>query len=99
MSKKKLTLSLDPDVADWLSAQPEGGAGWITALVRQQMAPPKAAPQLSAETRQALQALEPGVCARAEALARYPQLIDAFLRGYVSIERAEAMAEEADARG
>lgn len=98
--KKKLTLSLDADVADWLSAQPERGALWISQRVRQQIAPPQPVPQeLSAEARQAVESLEPAVRPRAAALARYPQLIDAVTRGYISIDRAEAMAEEADARG
>lgn len=62
----------------------------------------EAAPTVSAETEQQLKELaarDADLGARAKALVRYPQLIDAVFRELVSIERAEMMAEEADARG
>lgn len=55
----------------------------------------------SAEAVAALRELEkvdPSLLERASKLARYPQLIEAVARGLVTIDRAEAMAEEADAR-
>ncbi|MBX3170224.1 MAG: hypothetical protein KF760_22655 [Candidatus Eremiobacteraeota bacterium] len=99
---KEITFKLEAEVADWLAAQPEGGAAWITRLVREQLktqAPPPE--ELSGEARRALalaESLEPAVRQRLQALIRYPQLVDAVARGYVSVERAEEMAEEADAR-
>ncbi len=101
--RKKVTLQLEPEVADWLAALPEGGAAWISELVREQLK--KAAPpppqQLSGDAQRALAlavSLDPKIRQRVAALIRYPQLVDAVARGYVSVERAEEMAEEADAR-
>jgi len=102
--KKDLTLKLDPEVADWLKAQPEGGAAWVTELVREQLqkqAPPPKSEELSGDALRALaltEGMDPAVQARLKVLIRYPQLVDAVARGYVSVERAEEMAEEADAR-
>jgi len=103
--KKELTLKLDSEVVDWLKAQPEHGAAWVSALVREQLKnQPPAGPkqeELSGEALRALamtESMEPAVRARLTALIRYPQLVDAVVRGYVSVERAEEMAEEADAR-
>lgn len=100
---KEITLKLESEVADWLAAQPDGGVDWISELVREQLkkqAPPP--PQeLSGEAKRALalaESLEPAVRERLLAIIRYPQLVDAVARGYVSVERAEEMAEEADAR-
>lgn len=100
---KKVTFQLQTEVADWLAAQPEGGAPWLHERVREQLkkAAPAAQPELSGDAKRAIamcQELEPAVRERAMALLRYPQLLDAVARGYVSIERAEEMAEEADAR-
>lgn len=98
---KKLTLELDPEVADWLAAQPDQGATWISDLVREKLkktAPPQ---ELSGDAQRALalaQSLDPQIRDRVAALIRYPQLVDAVARGYVTVERAEEMAEEADAR-
>ena len=104
--KKELTLNLDSEVIDWLNAQPEHGATWVTELVREQLRqqPPPVAPkqeELSGDALRALaltESLEPAVRARLTALIRYPQLIDAVARGYVTVERAEEMAQEADTR-
>lgn len=102
--KKKLTLELDSEVADWLMAQSEQGAPWISELVREQLkkqAPAPKSEELSGDALRALaltESLEPIVQARLKALIRYPQLVDAVARGYVTVERAEEMAEEADAR-
>lgn len=45
-----------------------------------------------------IKARDPQAAARAARLTRYPQLVEAVARELVSIERAESMAEEADAR-
>lgn len=100
---KKVIFQLDPEVADWLAAQPEGGAAWLAERVREQLkkAAPPVEQELSGDAKRAIalcQELEPAVRERAMALVRYPQLLDAVARGYVTIERAEQMAEEADAR-
>lgn len=98
---KEITLKLDPEVADWLAAQPEHGIPWITQMVQEQLkkqAPPQ---ELSGDAQRALalaESLDPEVKTRLVALIRYPQLIDAVARGYISVTRAEEMAEEADAR-
>ncbi|MHB2020689.1 MAG: hypothetical protein ACYCW6_27440 [Candidatus Xenobia bacterium] len=55
----------------------------------------------NAEVQAALKILEardPAIARRAEALSRYPQLVDVVARGLITIDRAEEMAEEADAR-
>ena len=102
--KKEITLNLDSEVVDWLLAQPEHGASWVSELVREQLkkqAPPPKSEELSGDALRALamtESLEPTVQARLKALIRYPQLVDAVARGYVTVERAEEMAEEADAR-
>lgn len=101
--RKKVTFQLEPEVAEWLASQPEGGAAWLTGLVRQQLqqAEPPVEQELSGDAKRALalcEHLEPGIRERVVALVRYPQLMDAVARGYVSVERAEEMAEEADAR-
>lgn len=100
--KKEITLKLDSEVADWLAAQPDQGAAWITRWVLEELkkqAPP--AQELSGDAQRALalaQSLEPHIRERVAALIRYPQLVDAVARGYVTVARAEEMAEEADAR-
>lgn len=100
--QKEITLKLPSEVADWLAGQPEQGALWISGLVREQLNQKQAPPaELSGDAQRALalaQTLEPAVRDRVAALIRYPQLVDAVARGYVSVERAEEMAEEADAR-
>ncbi|MBS2036366.1 hypothetical protein JST97_15355 [bacterium] len=101
--KKKVTFQLDPEVAEWLGAQPQGGALWLSELVRAQLkkAQPPAQTELSGDAKRALalcESLDPAIRERVVALIRYPQLMDAVARGYVTVERAEEMAEEADAR-
>jgi hypothetical protein len=103
LMKKKVTFQLEPEIADWLAAQPGGGEAWLSELVRKQLKPahPPAEQELSGDAKRAIalcENLEPGIRQRVLALVRYPQLIDAVARGYVSVERAEEMAEEADAR-
>ena len=61
----------------------------------------KEANAVSPETREALKTIErrdKAEAHRAAALIRYPQLVDAVARELVSIDRAESMALEADAR-
>ncbi len=99
--QKEMTLKLDSEVADWLQSQPEQGALWVAQRVREQLKKQAPAPELSGEAQRALalaESLEPAVRERLAALIRYPQLVDAVARGYVSVDRAEEMAEEADAR-
>ncbi|MBI3924238.1 MAG: hypothetical protein HY319_01735 [Armatimonadetes bacterium] len=139
---RQVNLDLPADVAEWLAAQPGGGAALIEHLIRERMqgpevwsrrllgafssalreaepallrhlarelwaggpahesAPAAPAPPSPEALRsvQDLEAVDPQVAQRAAALARYPQLIDAVARGLVTIDRAEAMAEEADSR-
>ncbi len=98
---KEITLKLQPEVADWLAAQPEQGAAWISELVREKLQQEASRQELSGDARRALalaQSLDPQIRERVSALIRYPQMIDAVARGYISVERAEEMAEEADAR-
>lgn len=100
---KKVTFQLEAEIAEWLRAQPEGGVPWLSALVREQLkkTEPPAPQELSGDAKRALalcENLEPAVRERVIALIRYPQLMDAVARGYVSVDRAEEMAEEADAR-
>lgn len=83
-------LKLPQDVADWLANLPDGGVNFVTELVRQRLPKDVVLPSLDH--------LDPAVAARAVALARYPQLVDAVARELVSIDRAEAMALEADQR-
>ena len=99
---KEMTFKFEAEVADWLAAQPEGGAAWIAARVREKLPAPVALPgELSGDAKRALalaETLDPSIRERVKALIRYPQMVDAVARGYVSVERAEQMAEEADAR-
>ena len=100
---KKITLKLEAEVADWLAAQPEQGATWISDLVREKIkkATPPPPQELSGDAQRALalaESLEPKLRERVAALIRYPQMVDAVARGYISVERAEEMAAEADAR-
>lgn len=97
---KEVTFTLESDVADWLAAQPEGGVAWITRLVREQL-PKPVSTELSGDAKRALalaETLDPAIRERVAALIRYPQMVDAVARGYISVERAEEMAAEADAR-
>lgn len=99
--QKEITLRLDPEVADWLANQPEGGALWVSQLVREQLKKQAPPAELSGDAQRALalaQTLDASIRDRVSALIRYPQLVDAVARGYVSVKRAEEMAEEADAR-
>ncbi len=99
--KKELTLQLDTEVVDWLLAQPEQGAVWLTQQVRAQIKARPPEPELSGDALRALaltESMAPELRQRVVALIRYPQLVDAVARGYVSVERAEEMAEEADSR-
>ena len=73
----------------------------IVEQLAQEFWEPEQPPEASPETLQQIKELEerdPDVGQRARALVRYPQLIDAVFRGLVPIERAEMMAQEADAR-
>lgn len=87
---KLVKLKLPPEVADWLAAQPGGGAEFVTEMVRQRMPRSVELPSLSH--------LPSDVAERALKLARYPQLVEAVARELVTIDRAEAMALEADDR-
>lgn len=63
--------------------------------------PPPPPPVVNADTEAMLRQIEgrdPAVGKRAAALVRYPQLVEAVAKDLVSIERAEEMASEADAR-
>jgi len=70
--KKELTLKFDPEVADWLSAQPEQGVAWLSQLVREQL--PNTLSQeeeLSGDALRVLalaESLEPAMRARLAAL-------------------------------
>lgn len=126
--KRKVTLQLSPEVADWIESlpperldatfrqmmeNPEAKAQRILkalepALARVQMqlaqdiarglSGPRPTPTLAPALLEALQQLPPEQAARAQALARYPQLVEAVAKGMVPIERAEEMAREADSR-
>ena len=97
---KEMTFQFDAEVADWLAAQPEGGAAWIAARVREKLPAPVSA-ELSGDAKRALalaETLDASIRERVKGLIRYPQMVDAVARGYISVERAEEMAAEADAR-
>lgn len=87
---RTVKLKLPPDVADWLADQPNGGADWVTEMVRLKLPRPVELPSLDHLDRE--------VARRALQLSRYPQLVEAVARELVSIDRAEAMAAEADQR-
>ena len=98
---KTFSVELPDDVADWLAAQPDRGADLIEGVVREKMAFSTEAPPLPPSIQEGLEELrarDPEAATRADALKRYPQLVEALARGLISIDRAEAMAVEADSR-
>lgn len=85
-------------MVDWLESQPDRGADLIEGVAREKMAFAVEVP-VSPEVDGLLMGVtDPALAGRLRALARYPQLIQAVTADLVTIERAEAMAVEADNR-
>ena len=96
--RKTFSVELPAEVVDWLESQPDGGADLIEGVAREKMAFSVETP-VSPEVEGLLMGVtDPELLGRLRALARYPQLIGAVTSELVTIERAEAMAVEADSR-